>query len=348
VVLPGLGFPAGLRAPVSRTRPLITGICVGSLLLLATPTEVGAQYTLEISNVYASIERVVPHTTLRPGETFVLPQNSVLKRTDLAYWLDVKVDKGAALRLRVFSAETLDHRPWLLEREFTESTVTIFPRSSVDLSFALINNSSHTTEVSATVTMVGGYEAETVARYRQLLDVPLKALDVDYVLPEINVSVKPCGASNASSTRTVVVICSELLAELRSRHQEEALPSIVLHEVAHTLLNVWGLPGYENEELADEFAALRQRRDPNGLAAFVQWLGEQDSTSEALEQLINGDRHPISIQRTRNIKAASENPQLLERWERLLSSHARLASTASAPAGVPASAKARPSRPPIR
>jgi hypothetical protein len=304
-------------------RTLMTRICFASLLLLVTPAGAAAQYTLEISNVYASIERVVPITTLRPGETFVLPRSSVLKRTDLAYWLDVKVDKGAALRLRVFSAETLDHRPSILEREFTESTVTIFPRSSVDLSFALINKSAYATDVSATVTMVGGYEAATLAEYRQLLDLPLKALDVDYVLPEINVSVKPCGSSNASSARTVVVICSELLAELRSRHLVGALRSIVLHEVAHTLLNIWGLPGYENEELADEFAAVRQRRDPNGLADFVQWLGQQDSTSEALEQLINGDRHPISIQRTRNIKAASENPQLLERWERLLSAHAK-------------------------
>ena len=331
----------------------MTTICFGSVLLLATATDVCAQYTLDVSNVYASIERVVPSTTLRPGETFVLPETSVLKRTDLAYWLDVKVDKGAAVRLRVFSAERLGHRPSLLEREFTESTVTIFPRSSVDLSFALINNGSHTTDVSATVTMVGGYLAETVAEYRQMLDVPLKALDADYVLPEINVSVKPCGTSNASSARTAVVICSELLAELRSRHLEGALRSIVLHEVAHTLLNMWGLPGYENEELADEFAAVRQRRDPDGLAAFVQWLNQQDSTSEALEQLINGDRHPISIQRTRNIKAASGNPQLLERWERLLSPHARPASTASTlvarpPAGTPASANASPPRSPIR
>ncbi len=127
-----------------------------------------------------------------------------------------------------------------------------------------------------------------------------------------------------------------------------ALRSIVLHEVAHTLLNMWGLPGYENEELADEFAAVRQQRDPDGLADFVQWLGQQDSTSEALEQLINGDRHPISIQRTRNIKAAAENQQLLERWERLLSAHARPASTAATPAGAPASATASPARPPVR
>ena len=347
MLLLGLGFPGVLRAAVSRIRPLMARICFGSLLLLAAPTDVGAQYTLDISNVYASIERVVPNTTLRPGETFVLPESLVLKRSDLTYWLDVKVDKGAALRLRVFPAETLNHRPWLLEREFTESTVTIFPRSSVDLSFALINNSSHSTDVSATVTVVGGYAAETVAEYRQLLDGPLKALDVDYVLPEISVSVKPCGSSNASSLRAVVVICSELLAELRSRHLEGALRSIVLHEVAHTLLNMWGLPGFENEELADEFAAVRQRRDPSGLTAFVQWLGQQDSTSEALEQLVNGDRHPISIQRTRNIKAASENPQLLERWERLLSAHARPASTASTPA-APERANASPARPPIR
>jgi hypothetical protein len=304
----------------------MTTTCLVSLLLAGTPTDVAAQYTLDISNVYASIERVVPKTTLRPGETFVLPETSVLKATDLAYWLDVTFDKDAALRLRVFSPESRNDRTSLLEREFTGPAVTIFPRSTVDLSFALVNSSSRTTDVSATVTMVGGYEAKTIAQYRQWLDVPLKALDVDYVLPKINVSVKPCGAANASSVRSVVVICSELLAELKNRHLERALSSIVLHEVAHTLLNLWDLPGYENEELADEFAAVRQQRDPEGLAAFVQWLAQQDSAREALEQVMNGDRHPVSVQRVRNINAASGNPQLPQRWERLLSPHARPAS----------------------
>jgi hypothetical protein len=316
-----------LAARLSRARlPLIT-LYVGSVLLVTTPANAAAQYTLDISNVYVSIERVVPDTTLRPGEAFVLPKNSVLKRTELAYWLDVKVEQGASVRLRVFAAGRLDARPPLLERELTESTAVVLPASTVDLSFALMNSGTQITDVSAIVTVVGGYEAAAVAQYRQLLDVPLKALDVDYALPEINVSVKPCGSSDASSARNVVVICSELLAELHGRHLDGALPSILLHEVAHTLLNVWGLPGYENEELADEFAAVRAR-DSRGLAAFIRWLDQQDSTSEALAQLLDGDRHPISIQRSRNIKAASENPQLLDRWERLLSPHARPAATA--------------------
>jgi hypothetical protein len=330
MVLSTLGLLAGLLALVSRTRLPPATICDGTLLLVTTATDAAAQYTLDVSNVYVSIERVVPNTTLRPGETFALPKKFALKRTDLAYWLDVKVDKGALLRLRVFAADKLNNHTSLLEREFTESTVVIFPPSTVDLSFTLTNNGSHTTDVSAILTLVGAYEAEAVAQYRHLLEVPLKALDVDYDLPDINVSVKPCGTSDASSRRNDVVICSELLAELHGRHLDGALSSILLHEVAHTLLNVWGLPGYENEELADEFAAVRER-DSHGLAAFTGWLGQQDSTSEALEQLLNGDRHPISIQRSRNIKAASENPQLLERWERLLSPHARPASTAPLP-----------------
>jgi len=326
---PGI-FP-GMAARVSRSRlPLMT-ICVGTVLLVGTPVNAAAQYTLDISNVYVSIERVVPSTTLRPGGTFVLPKNFALKRTDLAYWLDLKIEKGALVRLQVFAADRLDNRTSLLERELAESSVVIFPRSTGDLSFSLTNSGSHTTDVSAAVTLVGGYEAEAVAQYRQLLDVPLKALDIDYDLPEINVSVKPCGTSDASSAKNVVVICSELLAELHGRHLDGALSSILLHEIAHTLLNVWGLPGYENEELADEFAAVRER-DSHGLAAFIRWLDQQDSTSEALEQLLNGDRHPISIQRSRNIKAASENPQLVERWERLLSAHGRPASTTPLPA----------------
>jgi hypothetical protein len=75
----------------------------------------------------------------------------------------------------------------------------------------------------------------------------------DYVLPRIDASVRPCGTANASSTRNVVVICSELLPDLKNRHLDRALSSIVLHEVAQ-------------ECLIARSVGCQRRRDPPSIA----------------------------------------------------------------------------------
>ena len=116
------------------------------------------------------------------------------------------------------------------------------------------------------------------------------------------------------------------VADLSERDVSEALYPILLHELAHSILYLWELPGYDNEDMADEFAAmLLAKWSPEVLAAYVSWLEQQDSVSEAVAQLSSGgDRHSLSIQRARNIQKILSNPApVMRRWDKLLAGHVR-------------------------
>jgi len=138
-------------------------------------------------------------------------------------------------------------------------------------------------------------------------------------LPDFKVSISPCGERNAVSTPDIV-ICTELMADLRDKGLLAAWKPILFHELGHTLMNLWGLPGYNNEDMADEFAVLfLQDKTINPLISYFEKL---DSVSEAVMQLVNGSRHTISIQRARNMKAAMANRKdIQDRWYKVLEAH---------------------------
>jgi hypothetical protein len=85
------------------------------------------------------------------------------------------------------------------------------------------------------------------------------------------------------------------------------------------------LPGYDNEDVADEFAAMFLAQSaPKAIDQCINWLESKDSVAEAVLQLMRGDRHAISIQRARNMKKAAErSSELKKRWNRLLSPYTR-------------------------
>lgn len=159
---------------------------------------------------------------------------------------------------------------------------------------------------------------------RKVIEIPVSALDKFYRLPKFKVGVLPCGTVNAYSNPDVT-ICSELIADLFEKKLDDALYPILLHEMAHSLLNLWNLPGYDNEDVADEFAAvILSRVSPRYIDAFIKYLENADSTTEAIVQLTRGSRHTVSIQRARNMKAAMSNiDQIEKRWSNLLRDYSR-------------------------
>lgn len=195
------------------------------------------------------------------------------------------------------------------------------PPTSAGATLVVRNESSLShLEVQIIVYRIGLRSKDAIAQMRQWVELPVNALSMDYMLPRFKVTIQPCGLTNAYSTPDIVV-CTELLNDLNEQHLNWALQPILLHELAHSLLYCWGLPGYDNEDLADEFAAmfLAQTCD-RCVDDVVTWLEKQDPVREAILQLTNGDRHALSIQRARNMKAALPRAQDLQRrWATLLS-----------------------------
>ena len=138
-------------------------------------------------------------------------------------------------------------------------------------------------------------------------------------MPKFSVQVSPCGTITAFSSPNIT-ICTELIADLVEKKLTAALYPILLHEIAHSALQLWGLPGYDNEDVADEFAAVMLALvSPEYINASIRYLEEKDSIGEAVIQLVEGSRHSLSIQRARNMKNAMKNMNdLQKRWNNLL------------------------------
>lgn len=146
-----------------------------------------------------------------------------------------------------------------------------------------------------------------------------KAFDV----PEFDISIKSCGQVNAFARLDTgdITVCSELVFQELQRNRKGALIGIILHEVGHSLLSLWNIPGNANEELVDEFAVVMMHMTgQQGIAyQLTEYFSEANSKAEAINKIYVDDRHPLSPQRVRNIKRILNNPgPIVERWSQIL------------------------------
>ena len=193
------------------------------------------------------------------------------------------------------------------------------PPSSSGLIGVFVNRNSSAIKAKVRVDRIGERPDVLRAKVAALVAVPFAALDDIYELPQFTVTVKPCGEINAFSSPNIT-LCTELFADLTDKGLSDALHPILLHEAAHTLLKLWDLPGFDNEDMADEFAAsMLARVAPHTLKAYMRWFEQRDSVMEAVMQLQSDERHTISIQRARNMQRIIDNPDVVaRRWNKLL------------------------------
>jgi hypothetical protein len=280
----------------------------------AAQAQTSVPYTLNVSNDYSAIE-IANEISILPSQWLQVEQP--LKPTGDSYVAFLRFDRGE-LRVRVLDAMTSQV---LGEDTLTAAGPVLLPDSDQPLRLVVGNVGTFPLDVALTVFRVGARDRQLVAEFRKVVERPLLWLNSVFELPNLAVTVRPCGMVNAFSRGREVVICTEIVADLINRNLHSALDVVVLHEAAHSLLNVWGLPGYANEDVADEFAAVVTREAPVTVEAFARWLEQQNSMNEALVQLFYGDRHTISIQRARNVRAAAADPELIARWDLMLASH---------------------------
>lgn len=143
-----------------------------------------------------------------------------------------------------------------------------------------------------------------------------------YRVPPLRIEVKPCGFENAIATSEKILVCSELVNDLIEHDEFAAIHAIIAHELSHKLLWSWRIPGWDNEDLADEFAGVIFAQPSNGpekeLNAFIRWLDRRDPVAERLAREA-GDTHSLGIERARALRRILDNPApYTEQWERRL------------------------------
>jgi hypothetical protein len=140
------------------------------------------------------------------------------------------------------------------------------------------------------------------------------------IFPDFQTSVRHCGVVNAFSNPNIT-LCVELLEELGAKRMENAIAFVYLHELGHTLMREWGLPLWDNEDAADEFATaflLMAKQQQLALQAAQWWSSEGATTQDAVARIYMDDRHSLSPQRARNIiRWVNNSSDLVPRWQRV-------------------------------
>jgi hypothetical protein len=143
-------------------------------------------------------------------------------------------------------------------------------------------------------------------------------IETAYRVPTITLRVRPCGVVNAMSAPDITV-CTELIDTMFRHGWYDAIRVVVYHELAHSLLRLWGLPGHADENLADEFAVLHASDSPGAIEQISRWFEARDSLQEAAVQVQGASRHAPSAQRAKNARAGLANrDQLKLKWDAFL------------------------------
>lgn len=170
--------------------------------------------------------------------------------------------------------------------------------------------------------------AAKLKRAYQELDAFEAKLRTVFVFDDVNFKIGRCGSANAFSGGDTIYICVEigrrLMEDIGDKDKaRDALLFGMLHEVGHVLLEQWNYPFYDNEEVADEFATALMVMFGQAERARVQaeYFGRQSPDEELERKRDRDDRHPLSVQRARNIVNWAEDPDLLRRWQKILVPH---------------------------
>lgn len=151
------------------------------------------------------------------------------------------------------------------------------------------------------------------------------ALKEVFIFEDIEFDVVPCNDINMKSKATKIILCHEfasfILDWAETRKQAEYLLLFgLIHEIGHSLLAQWQYPFWNNEEVTDELAVvlLRMINQKHVIQTTEDLFNAVNLEKEIQLKSQKDDRHPVSVQRARNLKRWKNDPQLLVKWESVL------------------------------
>ena len=149
-----------------------------------------------------------------------------------------------------------------------------------------------------------------------------------FIYQPISITLQTCGTTGSFSNSQNVILCSEFISQLQDSLQDQQKTTDVLlfalfHEFGHLLMLQWDYPFFDNEELADEFATamLMMLRQQERLNATIEFFVSNPTARELVSKIFHNDRHPLSVQRARNIRGWMTDKAKIGRWQLFLIPH---------------------------
>ena len=146
-----------------------------------------------------------------------------------------------------------------------------------------------------------------------------------FIFDDVKFRFARCGTGSAFSGENTVVLCTELGSRLQQtmgdkQKSRDVLFFIMLHEFGHVLLKQWGYPFHDNEGVVDEFTTvfLVMFGQSERARTQAEFFSRLPPDLEFEQKRDRDDRHPLSVQRARNIHRWLDNPDLVRRWQKIL------------------------------
>jgi hypothetical protein len=175
-------------------------------------------------------------------------------------------------------------------------------------------------------------DQENLAAAEEKLREFARDLQQVFVFEPFPIRAKVCGAPKAFSGEFGIVLCREYAQKLYGTLGDkakaaDALLFTLFHEVAHVLLQRWGYPFFENEDIADEFATavMIMLGQKERVRAKAEYFAKNPSLAEAIIKAFRDDRHSLSAQRARNILRWADDPTLVREWQAIFVPHMQTA-----------------------
>ncbi len=329
--------PTGRSLAVKRsvTRRAVTTRWFRTAFLLGAvglgPTALAAN-TTQSANLNASVAAGEEHVTR-------------LRNLPTSAFLSVAVEIDGEAQVLLLDKANLGLAPTQRRPLFagsTESSIQIgakIPESGTY--YLVIDNRRGTTprefslEVTATAPAASpavsndspGGNSDKQQQFQAQMDKLEQKLRRYFVFDDLQFRLARCGTPNAYADHESVVICLEigpLLSRLGDRDRaQDVFIFTLMHEIAHVWMRQWGYPFHDNEEVADEFATALLTLFNHGerARAAAKMFSELPSQQEYEFKKRKFDRHPLSVQRARNIHRWLEDPELLRRWQKIFLPH---------------------------
>lgn len=150
-----------------------------------------------------------------------------------------------------------------------------------------------------------------------------------FIFSDFDITLAPCKMENAFSHNDGghITICTELFYNMMIEDNKGAFMGVLLHELGHTLLNLWDLPNFDNERTADEFAVAmmlmaEKSEGESSVWDWVKWFKEHQNLVGEFQAAQMGDMHPLTTQRINAIEAIMMNPgPVIRRWNNVIYPH---------------------------
>ena len=149
-----------------------------------------------------------------------------------------------------------------------------------------------------------------------------------FVFDPFPIRVEQCGVPKAFVDTSGIILCAEypryLYATLGERQKAvDTLSFSIFHELGRVLLAQWNHPLFDNVEVTDELASVLMvmLNQKERAIAMAEYLLKNPSASETIMKLLRDDRHPLSVQRARNVLRWLRDPRLARRWQAVLVPH---------------------------